>query len=533
MTFIQQLQDIIAVTDPKLVSSKVKRDVDLYAQVDTYYGTTISEKIYNVVSPDEHICKHNNFKKFASLSLGYRNCGKSATCQCTRESVSQNVSSAKQLYSIDKKTEINSKRVATCVEKYGVTNNGQTAIAKQHHTALYQNKEEVDKITAKVAHTKLQTYGSTTYNNSEQSKLTWNAKRESRYWYTYRPDKRIQTLNNIDELTELYNTKSIYDIAIYCNVHPNTVHRYLTMQGIRKPFTSSYEHELIIFLQSIGITNIVTNKRRLISINKEIDIFLPDYNVAIEYNGVYWHHDKIKHITKTYHYDKFKSCEESGIQLITIFSNVWDTKKDLIKRAIIHKLKLNTANRVFARKCKIQQISHTESKPFLEQYHVQGYARATHSYGLFYNDALVAMMSFSKSSSRPGIGRKSDSEYELVRYASSMTVTGGASKLLHHFIKQHSPEKIQSYSSNEWSNGNLYSTLNFKLEHEVKPGYWYYDPKQKKMYHRYNFAKHVLVKAGYDPALTEFEITDQMGLLRIWDCGNRSWVLDITTDTTL
>lgn len=528
MTLIQQLQDIIAITDPKFISAKVKRDTNLYAQVEPFYGTTISEKIYNVLAPNENVCNYGNFKKFTSSTIGYRNCGKAATCRCTSESVAQKVSDTKQLYSIAKKDAINDKRVVTCLEKYGVTNNGQTVIAKQKHTEVYQNKEDVNRISSKIAQTKLQTYGSKTYNNSEQAKQTWNEKRDAGYWYAYRPDKRIQTLNDLNDLTELYNTKSVYEIALYCNVHPNTVHRYLTMQGIRKPFTSSYEQELIIFLQSLGITNIVTNKRRLISIKKEIDIFLPDFNVAIEYNGVYWHHDKINHITKTYHYDKFKSCEDSGIQLITIFSHIWDTKKDIIKRAIIHKLKLNTADRVFARKCKIQEISHIESKIFLEQYHVQGYARATHSYGLFYQDNIVAMMSFSKSSSRPGIGRKSESEYELVRYASKLSVTGGASKLLHHFIKQYAPDKIQSYSSNEWSNGKLYSTLHFKLEHEVKPGYWYFDPKQKKMYHRYNFAKHILVKAGHDAKLTEFEITDQLGLLRIWDCGNRSWMLDLT-----
>lgn len=532
MTLVQQLQDIIAVTDPKVISSKVKREIDLYAQVEKFYGTTISEKIYNVLTPNEHVCKNGNFKKFTSLTIGYRNCGKSATCQCTRELVAQKISDTKQSYSTSEKDAINNKRVVTCLEKYGVTNNGQTTLAKQKHKELYQDKEIVDSISARIAETKLQNYGSETYNNSEQSKHTWDAKRDTGYWYAYRPNKRIQTLNDVAELTELYNTKSVYEIAEYCNVHPNTVHRYLTMHGIRKPFTSSYEQELIIFLQSLGITNIITNKRRLISIKKEIDIFLPDFNVAIEYNGVYWHHDKISHITKTYHYDKFKSCEERGIQLITIFSHIWETKKDIIKRAIIHKLKLNTAERVFARKCKIQQISNTESKPFLEQYHVQGYARATYSYGLMYQDNLVAIMSFSKSSSRPGIGRKSDSEYELVRYASKLSVTGGASKLLSYFIKQHDPDKIQSYSSNEWSNGNLYSTLNFKLEHNVKPGYWYFDPKQKKMYHRYNFAKHILVKAGHDAKLTEFEITDQMGLLRIWDCGNRSWMLDLTNCNT-
>jgi hypothetical protein len=47
------------------------------------------------------------------------------------------------------------------------------------------------------------------------------------------------------------------------------------------------------------------------------------------------------------------------------------------------------------------------------------------------------------------------------------------------------------------------------------------------MYHRFNFAKHNLIKCGFDPLKTEKEIMDERGFLRIWDCGSRTWVLNI------
>ena len=46
---------------------------------------------------------------------------------------------------------------------------------------------------------------------------------------------------------------------------------------------------------------------------KEIDIYLPDEKVGIEYNGLYWHSEKFKDIN--YHYDKYKFFKDNGINL--------------------------------------------------------------------------------------------------------------------------------------------------------------------------------------------------------------------------
>jgi hypothetical protein len=102
---------------------------------------------------------------------------------------------------------------------------------------------------------------------------------------------------------------------------------------------------------------------------------------------------------------------------------------------------------------------------------------------------------------------------------------GGASKLLKYFIKEHNPQTIISYSDNQYSVGNLYKKLGFILEKENKVGYWYYEPIQKKYFHRYKFAKHKLVKEGFDPSKTENEIMKNRGFLRIYDCGSRTWML--------
>jgi len=85
---------------------------------------------------------------------------------------------------------------------------------------------------------------------------------------------------------------------------------------------------------------------------------------------------------------------------------------------------------------------------------------------------------------------------------------------------------IVSYSDNEWSTGHLYEKIGFTLATEIPPSYWYLKPREEKLYHRYNFAKHKLVKQGYSPLLTERQITKDIGLLKIWDCGKKKWVLN-------
>ena len=93
---------------------------------------------------------------------------------------------------------------------------------------------------------------------------------------------------------------------------------------------SRYEDELIEYIKSIydklvikGNRNIVLNEHS----NRflELDIYLPDIKLAIEFNGSYWHSDEfIKNknpyfnSSKEYHDYKFNKCKEKDIELIFI-----------------------------------------------------------------------------------------------------------------------------------------------------------------------------------------------------------------------
>ena len=102
--------------------------------------------------------------------------------------------------------------------------------------------------------------------------------------------------------------------------------------GYRCPICikSRGEKEVLNFVQSIYGGRIVENDRTQIinpktGYNLELDIFLPELNKAIEYNGEYWHSkDNIKNKDN----QKLVQCKSKGIELLVIEDEKWKKTKD-------------------------------------------------------------------------------------------------------------------------------------------------------------------------------------------------------------
>lgn len=517
-----QLQQLVTTTNPKNISQAVKKNAELFAWVMSFGSTSISENIFKALGNTIPHCASGNIRPFKSLVDGYKFCGKANTCECAKLAVSAKVKTSKARVTSEQQQTINSKRKSTTMEKYGISNVGLLESATMAHSAIYNDVTVTAEISNKIKATKQAKYNNSNYNNIDKIKQTFKEKRDAGFWIDRYPEKGIEILENKDKLLELYNQLTPVEIATQLNVHIQTVYKYLNAHKLRDPFKSADENELVRFIESLGITNIVRNTRKLIKSGKEIDIYLPDYNIAIEYNGVYWHHEDVAHITRDYHYQKYNECAELGIQLITIFSNFWHSKKDIVKNTLRVKLKKFNGPVIYARKCIIQEVDTQSAKLFLNQHHIQGYTPATTRLGLYYQDMLVAIMTFSKS--RMGIGSHSK-DTELVRFASSGLIVGGASKLLAHYRGLYPTEVIISYSDNEWSTGHLYKTLGFELDAHIRYSYWYLKPREHKLYHRFSFSKQKLVAQGYDSNKTEAQIAKEIGLLKVWDCGKVKWKL--------
>ncbi len=162
------------------------------------------------------------------------------------------------------------------------------------------------------------------------------------------------------------------------------------------------------------------NNREILN-GKELDIYIPSKNVAIEFNGLYWHSDKQKPFD--YHKIKTELCNQKGIRLIHIFEDEWQNNKDIIKSIIKSSLGIYD-RKIYARKCEIKELNNKEYKDFLVKNHIQGQINSSLKVGLFYKNELVQVAGFGKS-------RFKSNELELHRMCTLLNtqVIGGFSKL--------------------------------------------------------------------------------------------------------
>ena len=286
---------------------------------------------------------------------------------------------------------------------------------------------------------------------------------------------------------------------------------------------SKAEKEVVDYIKSLVGENTVIENDRSILDGLELDVYIPQKNIAVEYNGLYWHGEKNGGKSKKYHLNKTELCYKKGIKLIHIFENEWTHKKDIVKSKLKHLLQENTDKSIYARKCVIMETKNT--KEFLNKNHIQGDSPSAVKIGAFYKNELVAVMTLGKR--RVALGKKTPvkDEYELLRFATSCRIVGIGSKLLHYFIEKYKPAKITTYADKRYSVGNLYEKIGFIKKHDTDPNYWYFVDGTDKLWHRFNFRKDQLSKKLdiFDNTLSEWENMKLNGYDRIWDCGNISY----------
>jgi hypothetical protein len=251
---------------------------------------------------------------------------------------------------------------------------------------------------------------------------------------------------------------------------------------------------------------------------KELDIFIPSKRIAIEYCGLYWHSEK--KVDKKYHYEKYLKCAAAGVRLIQIFEDEWIQQQDICKSRIRHAVGL-TDQSVFARKCTIAPISGADYKAFVNKHHIQGYVPATIKVGAFYQNKLVAVMSF--GSYRPIYRKKvAVDEYELLRFCANGNIPGIASRLLKYFEQHYRPQKVVSYCDLRWGTGVVYERLGFEYSHHTGLNYWYTNNGVNR-YHRSKFTKSKISNTN-TAELSEATIMAAKNYYRIWDCGNSCFI---------
>lgn len=336
------------------------------------------------------------------------------------------------------------------------------------------------------------------------------------------------TVESFTEAAKIIHGEDTYDyskvvyvgnkikVIIICPKHGEflqTPHMHISkkQQGCPVCSISSIHRSIMRVLDDLEVAYEVNN--RTVLKGKELDIYLPLYKLAIELNGEFYH--TVDKVGRTYHYKKFKDCEDLGIRLLQFWGKEVTNKKALVTSMIKNALGVVT-KKIYARNCNVNtNVTSNVYREFLRLHHLEGEKNSSIRLGLHYDGKLVAVMGFSRV----------NEGYELDRFCSEKdaVVVGGFSKMLNY----RPPGRIISYSFNRYSNGNVYAKNGFAFSRENPASLFYYHGGQLK--NRNSFMKYKLRKKlgiDEDDLRTERELAESIGAFQVFDAGTRTWVMD-------
>lgn len=287
---------------------------------------------------------------------------------------------------------------------------------------------------------------------------------------------------------------------------------YREYSKLQKDFTKYIIDELKI--NNVKCNYIIPNDK------KEIDIYLPDYNIGIEINGVYWHDEQ--HKMPNYHAIKKSICGEQGINVINLWEDDLNNEEKLfiIKNRLKNILNIDI-NKIGARKCKIKEVNKEDANLFINKYHLNGNITNVYKYiGLYYNDELISCLSIGK--------RNNIQDYEILRYCIKFgyNIIGGFNKIISYIVNTLKIKNIFTYVDLDWCNGrnNIYENSGMQFVSIINPNYYWVVNGIRKS--RQLFTKKNLVAKGKDPNKTEVQIMHDDGYYRIYNCGSIKYKLN-------
>ena len=314
-----------------------------------------------------------------------------------------------------KNKDIQEKIKQTILDKYGVDNISQnkdtkekvkeTNLERYGYKTPLQNKEILDKL----KQTNLEKYGFGNVFQNEEIKIKSKNTNLKKYGVDYFNKSEISKINTIignhlNYIKYIDNSISLFrcdldkdhEFEINSDNFLSRLKSNLPLCTVCYPIgdnKSIKEKILLEYITSIYTGEIISGYRDEL----EIDIYLPELKIGIEFNGLYWHSSKFKE--NNYHINKLNWFKASQINIKFIYEDDFDNNFDIIKSQISNWLKL-TKTKIYARKCLVKEVNTEEYRNFLNNNHIQGFVPSKLSYGLYYQDNLVSLMSFDKKEGR-------------------------------------------------------------------------------------------------------------------------------------
>lgn len=484
---------------PKHWSFAAKKDKEFMAWLmaetsDMDESVNFPTRVYCALNNERPSCHRGGERKLISITKGWGFCGRANVCPCAKESVSRSVKASMKM--VDQKA-IKERARATLIDRYGVTNAGQTKAAREAHSAFYADSEKVKEATEKYKNTMLERYGVKNALQLPIDRLAIAQRNMSQETKEIFLDK--------DRFEKLVKNNSTPAVASMLGVNPTTVNNYIRAYDIQV-HGSSYEREIEALLRDNDIRFVARTRKEISPL--ELDFYLPDYKVAIEFNGLYFHSDEV--VDNHYHRVKWEKCRAAGIRLLMINEDEWNQRPNVIKAKILNLCGLSEKG-VGARKLNTRQIENSIAMDFFNKHHIQGSpSTISYSFGAYHDTKLVAVIAY-------GIQRTTG-DVELTRYCSNGNIYAGAfTKLLKNSMNSLCLGRVITFADLRYSDGGVYENNGFQRLSEIRPDYRYV--KNGRTFHKSQFTKKRIMKKYGISGITEREAMKQLGYSRIYDCG--------------
>jgi len=456
----------------KLNNKPIKDIVKESTQFLDSYNPTLSERFYYIYHNIHQVilcqtCQQSK-PKFQSLSLGYY---QYCSLKCSNNNINKKnktINTNLERYNTENPMQYNefkNKQVNTLLKNYNVTSPAKN-----------------NSILQKMQSTNLEKYNTKNImQNVEIKNIIINNKLENEF---NRIMKSIEYTPLFDISTYHGVVKQKYEFQ--CHVC-NTIFSYDLNKGRRPKCPVCYpihisngEREIREFLLNYT-NNIRVNTREVIP-PYEIDLFLPDYNLAIEYNGLYYHSEIYSNCDKHYHSNKTLQCLKKKITLFHIFEDEWLKKQHIVKSMILNKINQNS-NKIISNNCQIKQVSEIEKSKFLEDHSLEGDCAGDNYVGLYDQERLMSLIVLNKNIIR--------------RFCNHVDYNINSFQLIEYIINELKIKNLIIYVDLRYGFGEIFK----------KNGFTYCGITEPKEY----YLKHGL--------LERFEEDFIEGNDRIWNCG--------------
>ena len=402
-----------------------------------------NERLYCIYNNIEHTvkCKYcNNPAKFLGSKNGYHDiCNNN---ECINKKTKK---TCIERYGVENYTQTDEYHIRcknTCIERYGVESYTQTDEFNEKRKKTCIERYGVDHqmknkdIKKKIANTFTEKYGQgylnkkaiEKYNSlTDEEKQLIKDKKSNTFLSKYGLKSSLQ-LPHVREKMQITHNKNTFKKCLDICDSNNTIHiSYNEEEGFHKCKCKKCGEEFIIkhyillrcknisndylcdkcsthpksyfeievndYLKNLGIKTEI-NKRFYYTNRKyyECDIYLPEYNIGFECNGTYWHSDILK--DHKYHIDKRKYLKTRGVNLFFIWDDLWNNKNAIVKSYI---------NTILNRNININYYNidiiydNNTIKNFINENSLFNYIKSDKSYGIFYNNLLIGIISYKTS----------------------------------------------------------------------------------------------------------------------------------------